>query len=162
MTPRLLLALTVNPVLSYMQSDLAVISDDRSRQMLLTIALQECDLKHRKQVGGPAVSWWQFERGGGIAGVLHHGSSAERIKKACAMLCVEPTAAAIYSAMPQNDLLSCIMARLLLYTDPRTLPGLGDVQGGWNYYERNWRPGKPHPEKWPGYWQQAGMALRPE
>ncbi len=36
-----------------------------------------------------------------------------------------------------------VFARLLLWTDAKPLPAIGDEQGAWDYYLRNWRPGKP-------------------
>ncbi len=159
MTPSSLLALTINPVLSWMETHLEVPSDARSKMMLLTIAQQESALKYRKQVGGPAVSWWQFESGGGVKGVLTHPNTAARAKKGCEFLCVPAVQADVYSAMVQNDILACMMARLLLLSDPKTLPSVDDAQAGWDYYIRNWRPGKPHPSKWLGYWNTSKETL---
>ena len=34
--------------------------------LLLAIGLQESRFEHRQQIGGPARSFWQFERGGGV------------------------------------------------------------------------------------------------
>ena len=44
---------------------------------------------------------------------------------------------------------------LLLWTDPRPLPRIGEVQAAWDYYIRNWRPGKPHPKSWAPLYAQA-------
>lgn len=38
-------------------------------------------------------------------------------------------------------MLAAGLARLLLYTDPARLPGLGDEEGAWQLYLRTWRPG---------------------
>ncbi len=56
-------------------------------------------------------------------------------------------------------MLAAAFARLLLLTDAKPLPQIGDVQGAWAYYVRNWRPGKPHPDTWPGLYKQAQAAL---
>ena len=41
--------------------------------MLLAIGLQESRLEHRRQIKGPARSFWQAEKGGGMVhGVLRH------------------------------------------------------------------------------------------
>ena len=46
-------------------------------------------------------------------------------------------------------------ARLLLWTDPRPLPAIGDVKAAWQYYLRNWRPGKPHEKTWAPLYAEA-------
>ena len=46
------------------------------------------------------------------------------------------------------------------YTDPAPLPRLGHQQTAWDYYLRNWRPGKPHPEFWPRHYTNALDALK--
>jgi hypothetical protein len=52
------------------------------------------------------------------------------------------------------------MARLLLFTDAEPLPRLGDADGSWNYYLRNWRPGKPHPKTWRALYDAATASVR--
>lgn len=121
----------------------------RADVQLLAIGLQESKFKYRRQMGnGPAKGLWQFERGGGCAGVLRHPSSKSYMEHACREHGVAPTAAGLWNALETDDLLACKAARLLLWTDPSPLPALGDVWGAWEYYKRNWRPGKPHPEFW--------------
>ena len=51
--------------------------------MLLAIGLQESRLTHRRQIGGPARGLWQFERGGGVAGVLRHAASRDHALSVC-------------------------------------------------------------------------------
>jgi hypothetical protein len=64
----------------------------------------------------------------------------------------------IWRALEGHDALATAFARLLLWTDPRTLPTT--QQAGWQYYLDNWRPGKPHPGAWPKHWAAANEALR--
>lgn len=63
--------------------------------------------------------------------------------------------------MEYDDTLACIFARLLLWTDARALPAAdaASQQTAWNYYNRNWRPGKPHPAAWPANWKAALVAI---
>lgn len=126
----------------------------------LAIGLQESKLKDRWQVldgsrKGPARGLWQFEQGGGVKGVLNHESTAALAADACRAACVQPKPAAVWAALETDDVLAAKFARLLLWTDPRPLPGLNDTDGGWAYYERNWRPGRPHPQTWPAHWVRA-------
>lgn len=130
-------------------------SDDRALVLLMAIAGQESAWAARKQVGGPARSYWQFEKGGGVAGVLSHAASKARIAAVCAQIDIPCDTATVYEAMAWNDTLAACMARLLLLTDPRPLPALGDQEAAWRYYLDNWRPGMPHPQTWPARYAKA-------
>lgn len=154
LTPKDILVEAIDPALALLARS-GVASDARARVMMLAIAGQESAWQYRVQIGGPAHSFWQFEKGGGVAGVLHHPASKGRIAAACAELGVPCDAESVYHAMIDNDVLAACMARLLLYTDPAPLPDLGEVMAGWDYYQRNWRPGAPHPEVWPGRYGTA-------
>jgi hypothetical protein len=61
----------------------------------------------------------------------------------------------VHEALAWNGPLAAAFARWLLYTDPAPLPKIGAENGAWNYYLRNWRPGKPHPETWPANYKLA-------
>lgn len=128
--------------------------------MLLAIGLQESRFKHRRQIGGPARGFWQFEKGGGVKGVLTHPSTRAHALRVCGACSVEPTALAVYPALALDDVLAAAFARLLLYSDPRPLPPLSDPDAAWSYYLRNWRPGKPHRHTWDGFYSRAMTAVR--
>jgi hypothetical protein len=127
--------------------------------MLLAIGLQESRFDHRQQIGGPAHGFWQFERRGGVAGVLGHPSSKRYALAACAIRGVPATTDAVYTAIVQDDLLACAFARLLLWTDARALPAPADVEGSWQTYIRNWRPGRPHRTTWDALHAQSVAVL---
>lgn len=116
--------------------------------MLLAIGSQESRFRHRRQVGGPARGFWQFERGGGVAGVLSHPSSREHARRICISRGIEPVAQAVYEWLERDDVLAAAFARLLLWTDPQPLPAVNDADGSWQLYLRTWRPGKPHRHTW--------------
>lgn len=122
---------------------------------LLAIGLQESRFIYRRQIGGPARSFWQFEQGGGVKGVLNHEVTQAKARGLCAAREVEATPAAVYSRLEHDDVLGAGFARLLLLSDSRPLPPLGKSDEAWAYYLRNWRPGKPHLQTWPGFYQQA-------
>jgi hypothetical protein len=113
----------------------------QARVMLLAIGLQESDFVHRSQIGGPARSYWGFEQGGGIQGVLQNQASKPYARAVCGLRAVAPVASDVYGAFLSDDLLACAFARLLLWTDAAPLPVMGDRQGAWDYYHRNWKPG---------------------
>ncbi len=59
-----------------------------ARCMLLAIGLQESRFVHRRQIGGPARGFWQFERGtpasrGGVWGVFLHAASRDWLAELC-------------------------------------------------------------------------------
>lgn len=126
-----------------------------ARTILLAIAYQESALQHRRQVGGPARGYWQFELGGGVRGVLRHPASKHHIKIVLAALDYDPESspAVCYAIIEHNDVLATAFARLLLWTDSAPLPT--DAVGAWGLYLRTWRPGRPHPDRWEVNYQKA-------
>ncbi len=133
----------------------ARMSSREAEIMLLAIGLQESRFEHRRQIGGPARGFWQFEQGGGVRGVLRHRSSREHALAVCRARNVIATESAVYAALEHDDVLAAAFARLLLWTDPKPLPALGDEQGAWDLYLRVWRPGKPHRHTWGALYEQA-------
>lgn len=153
MTPKSLLTNAIDPALALLDATTQIKPDDRARVLVLAIAGQESAWQYRLQVGGPARSFWQFEEGGGVAGLF--SVCPTKLKVVCYELAIPFNQADVFEAMAWNDVLAAAMARLLLWTDPAPLPDVGDVQAGWNYYEKLWRPGAPHPEIWPARYGTA-------
>ena len=123
----------------------AKMTSPQAELMLLAIGLQESELKHRRQhANGPARSLWQGEQGGGmVAGLLgfHNQDVQDLARGLCAVRGVPAQPRAVWEAIEHDDVLAAGLARLLLYTDPARLPGLGDEEGAWQLYLRTWRPG---------------------
>lgn len=135
----------INPAMALLPPKM---TSDKATVMLLAIGLQESRLTHRKQIGGPAKSFLQFESGGGVKGVMTHSASSAPAQTLCQSLAVPFDRSAIFQSMEFNDVLAFGLGRLLLYTDPKALPEIGDAQAAWDLYQRVWRPGRPHPETW--------------
>lgn len=160
MTPFRLLQTAICPALSELAA-LGIPDTPEARRFLLAIALQESGAKHRRQVvaggqeAGPAVSYWQFEKGGGCRGVLTHPASAKPAAALCALYDVSPTPDALWQAMQFQDVLAAGMARLLVYTLPAKLPE--NSVAGWSQYVSAWRPGKPRSVEWGDNWNIAGL-----
>lgn len=140
----------------------AAMDTPEARTMLWAVGLQESRFTHRFQVvagkpraKGPARGFWQFERGGGCAGVLRHQASRYWMFRVCAQRGCKPTPDALWRAIETDDVLAAAAARLLLFTDPRRLPLVADEAGAWALYMRVWRPGKPHRHTWPAFHAQA-------
>lgn len=132
--------------------------------MLLVIGLQESKFAHRRQVRGPARGLWQFERGGGVAGVLTHRNTAHTIRNVLEALRypADMDDYKCHTAIEHNDVLACCFARLLLWTLPDALPGRLEVERGWSQYLRSWRPGRPHMETWAGNYSLAWALVSPD
>lgn len=130
--------------------------------MLLAIGLQESRFQHRVQVGGPAHGFWQFEKNGGVKGVMTHPLTAGHARKALRDLqypgAVE-SLETVYAVIIHNDVLAAVFARLLLWTVPGALPTRHQSAAGWRQYIDGWRPGKPHPNTWPDFFQEAWLLV---
>lgn len=157
-------AATMVPALAWFTQTAPMIPTQRSaRVIMLAIAGQESDWRFRVQGGnGPAHSFWQDEKMGAVNGVLHHPLTGTLARDLCAAQGVRPNAQDVWDffATPAGDFLACAFARLLLWTDARAIPT--DAAGTWAYYLRNWRPGAPRPDAWPGYFDAADVAVPPE
>lgn len=101
------------------------------------------------------MGFWQFERDGGVAGVLEHPSSRIAAVQVLTVLGYPPEPAVIHKALEHHDVLAACWARLLLWTSPRGLPGATVSPEGWRLYVETWRPGKPHRETWDGFYLRA-------
>jgi hypothetical protein len=134
-----------------------------ARIMLLAIGLQESRFMFRFQkvagkpyLKGPAKSYWQFEEGGGVKGVMTHHATRLHAKDLCDARGVPFDSTAIHHAMENDDVLAAGLARLLLFADPRKLPAVNaSHEEAWDCYVRNWRPGKPHRHTWDEFHKQA-------
>jgi hypothetical protein len=125
-----------------------------AKAMLIAIAMQESRWDERRQIGGPARSFWQFELAG-IRGVLSHKASRPVIESVLARLDYDVAPATSYTAIEHNDVLAFAYARCLLWTIPQALPGPGDAATGWAQYIEAWRPGKPHRHTWDAFYKRA-------
>jgi hypothetical protein len=130
-----------------------------ARAMLLASGGQESGFATRQQIGGPAHGLWQNEQGGMVHGVLTNSATSRYARSFCSLQCVAPIESDVYAAIKFDDLLACAIARLGLWADPQPLPALGDEQGAWACYLRNWRPGKPRPDSWPANYAAAVKAV---
>lgn len=130
--------------------------------MLISIALQESKCAARRQLGGPARGFWQFELGG-LEGVRRHPSTQRPLEVALAGLCYPASLPAkdALVAIEHNDALACVFARLLLFTLPTAVRDREEPSEAWVQYLAAWRPGKPHPETWPGNYARAWALASP-
>lgn len=132
----------------------------KSRLQVLVSCLQESGLKDRQQVGGgPGHGLAQFEGGplSATAQVLKHGYA--RTAAVCLARKVSCTRPAIHAALLTDDVLAAALARVLLLTDAKPLPEIGDEDGAWDCYIRNWHPGKPDRKRFAKNYPIALQAL---
>ena len=76
-----------------------------------------------------------------VQGVRMHEATRDKAKLLYKARGVQPNNQAIWDAIENDDVLAAGLARLLLWSDPKALPKLGDVEGAWQLYLRTWRPG---------------------
>lgn len=116
------------------------------------IGQQESGYLVRRQYGnGPARGYWQFEEGGGVKGVMEHKATSELARSVCHARGVPFVRRTVWEALETDDVLAAAFCRLLMWTDSGKLPT--NEADGWAMYARTWRPGKPHPDKWPASWK---------
>ena len=167
MTPDTLIDIAIDPALALLP---AKMDTPEARAMLIAIALQESGLTARAQIleagkpwwasrPGAARGLWQFERSGGVAGVLGHPATQSIIYLILDELLYPADAAIAHEAIAHNDVLACVFARLLLWTLPRPLPKRGDEAESWRQYMAAWRPGKPHPSTWSANYSMAWASV---
>ena len=108
-------------------------------------------LVRRKYGNGPARGYWQFEEGGGVKGVMEHKASSELARSVCHARGVPFVRRTVWEALETDDVLAAAFCRLLMWTDSGKLPT--SEAEGWAMYARTWRPGRPHPDKWPASWK---------
>ena len=151
----------ITPALKLLPSNL---DTKEARVLLLTIGLQESRFEHRRQIVGsppkpvgPAKSFWQAEICGGMVyGIRTHAATKKHVEALCKARGVECADRSIWDAIEKDDVLAAALARLLIYSDPFTLPRLGDMDAAWRLYaDRTWRPGKPHRATWNAFYSQA-------
>jgi hypothetical protein len=154
-----ILRTAINPALGMLPVKM---DSEAARVMLLAIGLQESRLSFRFQktadpyTKGPARGLWQFERGGGVWGVLGHRATKELAQEVCRARSVSPDSVLIHARLEFDDILAAAFARLLLWADAKPLPVVdADHETAWQCYVRNWRPGKPHRETWDEFHAQA-------
>lgn len=158
MTPADLLRLTVRPVLVWMGEPYA---SAEAELMLLAIAGQESGCSVRAQRGGSALGLWQFEWSG-VRGLA--GPDAKLAGEAARFCCPlgappEPMVGEVHRLLGTNDQMACVVARLLLWSDPYPLPKVGEEDKAWSLYLRLWRPGRPRPEAWTASYAAAFHAV---
>lgn len=140
----------------------ARMSSPQAKAMLLAIGLQESKFDYRQQVGGPAHGYWQFEKAGGVRGVLGNKATAPLIVPIIQLLDYRWDETTCYNAITHNDVLACAFARLLLWTVPGALPQVNEPDKGWSQYLSGWRPGKPHRATWNDYFAEAWRIILEE
>ncbi|MBA3773841.1 MAG: hypothetical protein H0X13_15525 [Ramlibacter sp.] len=134
-----------------------------ARVMLLAIGLQESRFMFRFQKiagkpyqKGPARGFWQFERGGGVHGVMSHAATQDVAERICIERAVPFDSVIVHARLETDDVLAACFARLLLWADRKALPAPdASHDEAWGCYMRNWRPGKPHRETWDQFHAQA-------
>lgn len=92
---------------------------------------------------GPAAGDYQFEKTGGIRGLVNFKSP--RLQQMLDHVCAErmwgKNEDTLFGAVQVDPILAAALARLLYFTDAGALPKAGAEQYAWDVYLRTWRPG---------------------
>jgi hypothetical protein len=143
----------------------STMASQRASALLVAIGLQESRFVYRWQErGGPARGFWQFERSGGIDGVMGHPKTHTPLIAALTRLRYARAvddAYALHEIVEHNDIVACVFARLLLWTLPVRLPERAEADIAYGQYLAAWRPGKPHPNKWDANYAEAWNVVAP-
>lgn len=124
---------------------------------------QESQLKHREQIGGPALGLAQFDPGkGAMVGLVLTGpNKVTWARDAVDERGVDPDDfEAARQLAKEDDELAVILSRAGMWCDAKRLPRLGQEKEAWAAYRRIWNPGKPRPEKWADSYKRALDAWR--
>lgn len=163
MTPEEALRSALVPALACLPQQM---DSPEARVAVLAAGLQESRLTARWQrvagkprAKGPARGLWQFERGGGVSGVLRHPASRYWAVALCTARACPPKEAAVWLRLETDDVLAAGFARLLVFADRARLPKLEEPDKAWRLYLRTWRPGKPHRATWAECHRQAVKAV---
>jgi hypothetical protein len=125
-----------------------------ARLLIIAAGFQESDFQHRRQMGGPARGFWQFEEIG-CRGVLMHHTTQDVARGLMLSARYAPHSDEAYGAIEHNDVLAAAFARLCFWRLPEPLPHTTDRDGLWHYYRVAWAPGRPRPEKWAESYRKA-------
>lgn len=92
---------------------------------------------------GPAAGDYQFEKTGGVRGLLNFKSDRlqSMLRSVCTARRVPQTPDGLFDAIQRDPILAAALARLLYFTDLGALPKAGAEQYAWDVYLRTWRPG---------------------
>jgi hypothetical protein len=133
-----------------------------ARLMLLAIAMQESGCAARCQAGGPARSVWQIEPAT-AALVMGRWPVGRAVLAELLLWPAWTDRGVLAQGLQWSDLGAAVIARGILWLEPRPLPAIGDQEGAWAYYSlRTWRPGRPRPEAWARSYGQALEAAAPD
>jgi hypothetical protein len=139
----------------------------QARAQMLAIGLHESGFIARQQHGtattpghGPAKSFWQFEKSGGVQELLDTPTTRIILAPICDVLGYPRILAGdLHEAMEHNDTLAAVMCRLLLWKDPRLMPERHESSKGYAIYLARWRPNAAaatkHAHDWPANFKLA-------
>jgi hypothetical protein len=163
--PQLFLSSLIRPGLAVLADAAALrVQSPEAEVLLLAIATQESALRARWQGGkvdtNLARGFWQFEKNGGLAGILGHNRTVYPLRAFATALTLPADLDSLWAALPYCDLLQVGAARLLLWSDSQPLPHVGAKDAAWDCYIRNWRPGKPSRMRWDAAYDGAVEVCR--
>lgn len=152
------LADTVRPVLRKMD----MWSFAAEKLLVMTACHESLGFRYRKQVKGPAVSYFQIEPNSfDDLWNRYLMARSDRFQKVVQFL---PAAIDPIRALETDDAFACAVARMKYAAVPEALPGVSDDEGLARYCKDHWNTafGKATPEKYLNDFQKYGPDPVPE
>lgn len=152
------LADAVDPALALLP---AKMQSGQARCQMLGDGLYESGYTTRQQVNGPAHGLWQFQPNA-IRLVMHNNATGNELLIACQKCGVKFGSTMIYFAIAsgEHDVLAAVLARLILWADPKPLPPIGDAYAAAECHQRCYRPGAWDEGRYLRLYPQAVAALQ--
>lgn len=161
-----IVATVILPVHQGLMEEFGVPNTPEAVALSVAAMWQESKFHTRDQgddnVLGPATGWGQFEKMGGVAEILQARQTKDIAAELCrrAQVAASPDPVWRLFASAAGDQLHVAFVRLLTWKDPQALPPAtaAGQEAAYQYYDRNWRPGKKRPQDWPASWAM-GLAV---
>ena len=158
MNPAEALKHVIMPTLEWMGKDRIQLASPHAGRLILAAAIQESDLMHRHQIGGPAHGFGQ-EEPIGAAEALRIDNSILRTRF-LDRIGLPQDAVELHRALEWSEIGMVISARLKLWPISAPLPASAfDEAVAWHQYKTAWKPGKPHRHRWQHSWSTACQAM---
>lgn len=128
--------------------------------MLCAIPGQESGWQNVQQADGGIARGFYQQQQNDLGDILANPATDAKAVIVCLKLGISPTAMSVYTALLGNTKLQIAFARLNLWSDPKPLPKVGDLDEAYACYLRVWRPGAPSAARWADVYPAALAAVR--
>lgn len=153
-SPQHFLVTVIRPTLLFLE-----LHSPAAEQLLLSTALQESHLKHRRQLSGPALSYFQIEPATHDDIWENFLAYRQALAKKVTTLMTHPDAGKI-EQLESNDHYAAAMARVHYLRVPESLPAFNNMVAMSAYWKRyyNTALGRGRESEFIANWQAFGVS----